>query len=140
MNILPKKATDRFGLENEAKQALARDHSFANEAQRYSRLFSLDLVSVASHFKNSAFDEEDEWRIVFTPPDNAPKKLWIVGSLAIPYVEFSLKLRALGTLREVIVGPSPHQDLSLDSLKFHLNQELKRDVLVLGSAIEYRGM
>ena len=103
MNILPKKATDRFGLENEAKQALARDHSFANEAQRYSRLFSLDLVSVASHFKNSAFDEEDEWRIVFTPPDNAPKKLWIVGSLAIPYVEFSLKLRALGTLREVIV-------------------------------------
>jgi hypothetical protein len=74
-------------------------------------------------FKNADFEEEDEWRLIFTPaPDIQVRPQFRVrNNMLVPY--YSLR-SLIGTnvlpflpLRQVCVGPSVHKQLNAESAK-----------------------
>lgn len=69
-------------------------------------------------FKNKAFSEEEEWRIITIPyPNNAKEWCFRSGnSTIIPYIKNYVNLKSC--LDEVIIGPSQNQELSVNSLFF----------------------
>jgi hypothetical protein len=83
-----------------------------------------ELATCLICFKNPAFSEEREWRIVHVKPSNkagADVKHRVTATNIIPYVELDLSPQAgpfhnRVPLTKVIYGPSPHPDLLHASL------------------------
>jgi hypothetical protein len=81
--------------------------------------FFVGLLRFAPALKHPSFFEEREWRVVsgvLTPKDANPK--FRAGkSMLIPYQEFKLANPGLPIpIARVIVGPTPHMNLSISSL------------------------
>jgi hypothetical protein len=99
-------------------------------------------------FKNGDFREEQERRLIFTPNLTAvPKpKFRTRRGLLVPY--FSLRELSdplgVGTaftlpLKNLLIGPSPHRALNVESSKLMLDQFGYSNVQVQSSATPYRG-
>ncbi len=99
-------------------------------------------------FKNPAFNDERERRLIFTPgPANPPATHFRVRSgLVVPYV----RMREIGRdppalaparlpIRRVLVGPSQHRALNRESLRMVLDANGYAGVPVEASNIPYRG-
>ncbi|WP_365732940.1 DUF2971 domain-containing protein [Nitrosomonas sp.] len=90
--------------------------------------FRGDFLRVLCVIKHSAFEEEQEWRLIspYYPPQPTPPliKFREGASMLVPYVEFPLP-SAGQVFEAAILGPSQHQDLSMSALRMYLsNQDL----------------
>ncbi len=88
--------------------------------------------------KHNSFREEVEWRLISKAIGTSQiKPLFRPGkSMIIPYVHFSLTDDL--PIREIIVGPNPHGDLSVSSIMtLKLVNELKSAIIKL-SDVPYR--
>ena len=104
------------------------------------------LSVVEARYKNEAFEEEKEWRIVMMKPHKPmPHQRFRPGkSMLIPYVEVELN-RDLNYallpdyfIQEVCVGPTPHERLSRESVQNLFISKGHLEVKVKSSAIPYR--
>ncbi len=89
--------------------------------------FRQDVLQVLTIIKHPAFEEEREWRLispyyaVYTVPSI---KFRQGASMLVPYIEFLLG-ESKPYFEKVILGPSPHQNLSMNALSMFLrNQKL----------------
>lgn len=87
--------------------------------------FRSDVLQVLSIIKHEAFKEEREWRLIspYYPKYTIPAIKFREGaSMIVPYIE--LKLGEVRPIFErVILGPSPHQNLSMSALSMFLNNQ-----------------
>jgi hypothetical protein len=114
------------------------------------RTLSGNYFLLAAKFKDEAFSEEREWRIVFhairekvleahrAEPDRKlvefrPGKFGVT-----PYVDFPLNLKTNNPLRRIVVGPCPHMEEAVDAVKFLLAANGIQGVEVEDSKIPYR--
>jgi hypothetical protein len=106
-------------------------------------LFLQRFMSLAPTLKHSSFQAEQEWRLSTSQPiavRDTPEICYRPGkSFFVPYRKFSLR-DASGNLpiREVVVGPTPHPDLSVRSVRTFLFSHGVTDVEVSKSTIPYR--
>jgi hypothetical protein len=95
----------------------------------------LGWVLNASTFKDSAFSEEKEWRVVILGPSKRPRKgverdstlslKFRSGPLGVtPYLDFPLGLSSRSSpLRRVVLGPTPHVEESINAAKMILEEK-----------------
>lgn len=101
--------------------------------------FAKNFARLASILKDQGFREEDEWRLVSkkgisdADMDFRPGK-----SMLIPYASFKLGEKEDKYLHSLTVGPTPHKQLSKDSVKSLLGCLKFQCVEVLSSSIPYR--
>ncbi|AKF40332.1 TPA: DUF2971 domain-containing protein [Yersinia enterocolitica] len=91
-------------------------------------LITLELHSLievyALAFKHSAFQDEDEVRLVISCADDDVRiKFRIKGCVLIPYIEIEFNPLALNT---ITIGPIDNQELSVHSLTMFANQASRR--------------
>jgi hypothetical protein len=93
-------------------------------------------------FKHSDFHQEDECRLIFTPPpDCTVNPRFRVGrGMLLPY--YSMSDLTAGNFRlpikRVVVGPSPHKDLNVASVRAMLAAYGYEDIEVDASATPFR--
>jgi Protein of unknown function (DUF2971) len=118
-----------------------------------------DYFLEASRFKDDAFAEEHEWRIVFhvvrqsllAPNDNGendPIIKFRPGKFGVtPYSEFPLDLTVPESpLRRIVVGPTPHREEAVEAVRLLLltkgvmvqTKESPEGVEIVPSQIPYR--
>ncbi|MGN7489461.1 DUF2971 domain-containing protein [Bacillus altitudinis] len=74
---------------------------------------------MAAFFKDSCFQQEEEWRIVlFVPIKNIPIEHRIMNGAFIPYVKLSFDKKLI---KGVTIGPKNKMDISEEGLKSFLN-------------------
>jgi hypothetical protein len=102
--------------------------------------------TIAPGYKDVAFAAEKEWRMVLSKPHKPmPGQRFRAGkSTIVPYIEVELN-RGIDSkpvdaymIREVVVGPTPNPDLSVESLKSLFSSKGRVEVLFKKSAIPYR--
>jgi len=104
------------------------------------------LFHLIGLLKNSAFQEEQEWRYVFPVFVNMPKppelKFRSRSNMLVPYIEFplvgDLEGNASFRLREVIIGPGSEEELAVDAARAFLDSADAKGVAVIHSRIPYR--
>jgi hypothetical protein len=104
------------------------------------------LSMIAPSYKNSAFRDESEWRLVLNKPHKPmPGQRFREGkSMIIPYVEVELdrdlhfKHSEEYMIRRVVVGPTPNADLSTEALQSLFLSKGHSGVHVEKSSIPYR--
>lgn len=93
----------------------------------YLEQFRSDVLQVLAIIKHKAFEEEKEWRLIsaYYPMYTIPAIKFREGaSMLVPYIEVPLG-ESKPYFEKVILGPSPHQNLSMSALsKFLSNQNL----------------
>jgi Protein of unknown function (DUF2971) len=99
------------------------------------------LFRYAPILKHESFQEEREWWIISRPLNNTDELFdFRTGpSMVVPYYKIPL---STGTtpfhIQEIIVGPSPNADLSVDSIQSLLFRSNLDDVKVQASEVPYR--
>src|SRR5271157_3885449 len=101
------------------------------------RVFYEELVKISSYIKDKSFRCEKECRIIY---HREPKEVkYREGkSMIVPYIEFPFIDGGLFPIGEIIVGPTPHPELSKLSIEYILNTKKYEDVEVVISEIPYR--
>lgn len=101
------------------------DVSQSHPSQSYFKFlekFRGDFLKVLCLIKHSAFSEEKEWRIIspYFAAHTAPQIKFREGaSMLVPFIEIHLpKVRPI--FKEVVLGPSQHQNLSMSALSAYL--------------------
>jgi hypothetical protein len=90
-----------------------------------------------SYFKHESFINEEEYRIVaFLNPKNINHREG--KSMLVPYIEFSPLDNDKLPISKIIVGPTPHQELSILSVESLLISNGFKEVKVEASNIPYR--
>jgi hypothetical protein len=124
------------------------------------RSLAHEMIISATTFKNPAYFEEKEWRIVILPPRGGESSettspygsglpvRFRNGALGItPYVECPLGLRSPNSpLRRIVVGPTPHMEEAITAVEMLLedkgvllrSKDLHNGVEVVPSKIPYR--
>lgn len=98
---------------------------------------SRELGQIACVFKNPAFEEEQEWRLVSATPLDGSTFLHRPGnSMIVPYVPITLDDPL--PISGVYVGPTPHPELSRAGVQGLLRASGCRRSEVLISGIPYR--
>lgn len=98
------------------------------------------LSIVAPIFKHYAFKEEREWRLIFSEASRQmPGKQFRLGkSMLVPYVQVEPKATRGYFIKEVIVGPTPHPELSVESVRALFRSLNHPEVIVRASKVPYR--
>ncbi len=83
------------------------------------------VMLLAPTFKDSSFSDEAEWRVIIQPINTKHIKLdYRKGkSMLVPYLKLPLSLEGDG-LEKVVIGPTPHYELSIDSATAFLTSQL----------------
>jgi len=88
--------------------------------------FRFDLFRVLAIIKDKSFEEESEWRIIYTPESKSTPLsiLYREGaSMLVPYVELPLGSDQQGCIfSKACLGPSRHTSLSIFALQDFLRQ------------------
>jgi hypothetical protein len=97
-------------------------HNFLDE-------FRGKILQVFAIIKNSAFEEEGEWRIVspYFPKYTVPEIKFREGaSMLMPYIEIDLSNdnEEQELFDEVVLGPSQHANLSMSALTSYLSNKI----------------
>jgi len=96
------------------------------------------IVFAAGFIKHDSFKSEQEYRIIFRGL-NYDKKYRTGKSMIIPYMEFSpVDKHNLLPINEIVVGPTPHPELSRLSIERLFKSKGYTEVNVIKSAIPYR--
>lgn len=102
----------------------------------------LRMLPVAAYLKDEAFENENEWRIVRNVFGSNPYFRYREGkSMLIPYIDSQfLDEDGFLPVTKIIIGPTPHKELSKRSVEMLLTTYLKhvKKVEVKCSNIPYR--
>jgi hypothetical protein len=83
--------------------------------------YKQQVIIIASILKSSSFSEEKEWRLFCVrkrKQNTEDIKFRNGNSMIIPYIEYEFKMdNSLLPIAEIIVGPTPHPDLSKKSIE-----------------------
>jgi hypothetical protein len=98
-------------------------------------------------FKNSDFEEEREWRLIFTPNANCTVKprFRAVRQMLIPYFSLQDLITTPGTqaqplpIKSVRLGPGPLKALNVASTRFFLKENNYDGITVTQSETPHRG-
>ncbi len=101
-------------------------------------VFVSGLLNLAAVFKNPTFSEEKEWRIVVANRHESPLQHRPGKSFLVPYGALPLQIHDEHVIDEVVVGPCPHPDLSIASLKAYLASKLRFAPVVRLSNVPFR--
>jgi len=104
------------------------------------------LSVLAPSFKHTAFRDESEWRLILSKPHKPmPGQRFRVGkSTLVPFIEVELnkdshrKPADAYMIHEVVVGPTPNAELSMEALRALFESKDQPQVRVEKSAIPYR--
>ncbi|TAY95878.1 MULTISPECIES: DUF2971 domain-containing protein [Rhizobium] len=93
----------------------SRQYFDEDEGQRLLRGAAVEIVSLITRFKNTAFDAEEEWRAICYRPQVAsvPRKYRSSSLGVVPYYEWYAKEAPKQLpVKSVTVGPSPYAPVS----------------------------
>ena len=111
--------------------ALPQDHEFAYK-----------LTALAPILKNEAFAEEREWRLISPAISVHDSNFSFRSGLSMitPYFKLSLLTEgSLKVLNKIIVGPTPHTEQALESVKsIFASKRLLQNTEIKASSIPYR--
>ena len=99
-----------------------------------------DVAWLAPMMKDEAFKQEEEWRLV-SSSGKIIRPLYRAGqSFLIPYCEIDLRIKDIenSIIGEIVVGPTPHMQLSLDTVRQFLRDNSYKNVTVTPSRVPYR--
>jgi hypothetical protein len=88
------------------------------------------LMFLSPSFKDHAFHEESEWRFVIFNADASGPHVQFrpKDNVLIPYIDFPLLSKTQqftnDFVREIILGPAPHSELSLNSMRQFIQMKL----------------
>lgn len=115
------------------KEALNRSGTY-NPIQ-FRGFFAGTFIKISTVFKHPSFIDEKEWRMVSTPyigydEDNEERIYYREGkSMLIPYVECELADNDQDlSFKKIIVGPTPHPELSKESIVGLVRKYSKRPI------------
>ena len=104
--------------------------------------YGLQLLLIAPYFKHPKFFEEEEWRFIYGLHKPLEKEVCFREgiSMVIPYVEFELFVASDDPLpiKEIVIGPTPNQELSKKSVEKLLIEHRIPSCNVALSEIPYR--
>ncbi len=96
-----------------------------------------EIIKLSPYIKHVSFKNENEYRIIHENNYNDERKYRYGKSMIVPYVEFSpLDEDGKLPISEIIVGPTPHSELSKRSVQCLLNSK-GYDIEVKTSQIPY---
>jgi hypothetical protein len=81
------------------------------------------LLECGAFFKDKAFAEENEWRLVSRPPAPSEIEYRRGKSMIIPYISMPIGKAVNSSIDHMYVGPCPHMELSESSLAMMLIQK-----------------
>ncbi len=114
-----------------------------NLLSELSNKFQKSFVRVAPIIKDGSFSEEKEWRIISEPIfiDNQFVNFRTGKSMIIPYFKLNIKNeKGIIPINEIIVGPTPHGELSVNSVSGLINEKCYGTYCqITKSQIPYRG-
>ncbi|UPA25356.1 DUF2971 domain-containing protein [Shinella oryzae] len=114
-------------------QAIMNDNSIGPDEMRYAR-----IINLAPRFKNEAFEEEKEWRIIAKQQVVKEVQYRVRDNVVMPYVVIS-NVGAGLPIQGVTVGPGKETSLTVRSIeKFLSNSPFYRDVRVSPSKVPFR--
>lgn len=124
------------------KLQFERDRGLRVEPFALSAVFP--FIHLAASFKNSAFHEENEWRIL--TPNLRSQKFRVAGTILRPYSEISILQESLEDPPKldlgfdlITVGPGPRKDLMKHSIEVLL-QDRSIPAQVVFSNVPYRAV
>jgi len=102
--------------------------------------FAKRLARLAPLLKDSSFKDEEEWRLVSSYINHKKLKHRPGSSMIIPYFPFQLERDGMfSCIKEIIIGPTPHPDLSKYSISTLLGaSEVSESPKVRASKIPFR--
>jgi hypothetical protein len=102
--------------------------------------FFLGLFNIAPALKHPSFSEEREWRVVSPTiqTTDTNTKIRTGKSMLIPYGEFNLQEGGKLSVSKIVVGPTPHKELSVLSVMQLLFSKKIDDCEVVPSSVPYR--
>lgn len=107
------------------------------KAENAIKWFCNEVAQLAPLFKNEAFHEEAEWRVIMKSPPE-PIKFRAGKSHLIPYVELQfLEFAENYALQKVIIGPGPNQQRNKESVNFFFEAQNLNDIEIKKSRIPY---
>jgi hypothetical protein len=105
------------------------------------KIFLAEFLVASARFKDKAFEDENEWRCVI-PRDskNLTEVKFRDGDFGLtPYIEIPLHLDSSNSLlRRIVIGPGPHKNDCVESVKMLLDEKGIKRVKVVPSEIPYR--
>lgn len=108
-----------------------------NNAGYVQNQFVWRLLELAAFLKHSTFSEEREWRVISKELGKDPQKAFREGaSMLIPYS--ILHLHRNFPINEIVIGPTPHLDLSKNAILDFLDMNNIKAKVEL-SSIPFRG-
>ena len=98
------------------------------------------ICKLAPIIKDESFMEEQEWRLVSSATGGEKNMAFREGVFSlIPYLNFNLcDEDSKDCIKEIVVGPSPHMDLAVNSLSMFLKQNKLPGVEIITSRIPFR--
>jgi hypothetical protein len=101
------------------RDSITDEQSLMGAANDLQFRLARELAVVAPVLKHPDFKEEKEWRAFgIVHPDDPHMSYHIRGAVIVPHCNLELKAGASPTpLREIKVGPHPHQSLAVQGLK-----------------------
>jgi hypothetical protein len=104
--------------------------------------YMMEVVQLAPLIKHYSFSEELEWRAVSPPTaSTSPRVDYRAGvSMLIPYYNVDLTRGSDPlAIREVVVGPTPHMELSMSAVTWFASKHGISGFNVIRSSIPFRG-
>lgn len=104
------------------------------------REINVSICKLAPIIKDESFIEEQEWRLVSSATGKEKNMAFREGMFSlIPYLNFNLRDKDYkDCITKIVVGPSPHTDLAVNSLSMFLKQNKLPNVEIVTSRIPYR--
>lgn len=99
------------------------------EIKRIAAFLAIDLLRLGALQKHSAFEEEQEWRLVLpmrvsSAPTKHPRLYRPKATTLIPYIEFDLAETGQPLpLTDVILGPGSEPAAAIEATRSFLNSE-----------------
>jgi hypothetical protein len=134
---------DQAKWADEALDALARGKIGRSDKGRPFIADTLEgitnVLQIACRLKDPAFREEQEWRLISPLVSAEEIHYRVQGPMLIPFARFDLgDIHKNGVIREIIVGPTAHRELSFNSVMGYVMSNLKSNVKVWTSHVPYR--
>ena len=113
----------------------------SNDPKILDKLF-YKFIEIAPIFKDSSFQQEEEWRLVLGARGLRTDDVQFRpgSTLLIPYIKVPFELNGNPIFDEIMIGPSPNQELSRESLRQHLYKQNIKGCRINISKIPYRGL
>ena len=133
-------ALNLFNQDGERKRVIPVEEDI-NSINQISAEFAANLSFIAPIFKHPSFREEKEWRLIspFRGLERASFGYRKGSSFIIPYCRFKLKDNEGNfNISKIVIGPTPHRELSLNSTSSFLTSNNISGCEVLNSSTPFR--